>query len=235
MTESPRAAHRPPMQGAVRTTARAAAPAGVRPRRADARRSRAAVLDAAVRVLGERPEAGLGAVAAAAGVTRQTIYAHFASRDGLLTAVVDHITDRAVAAMDAVDLDAGPAADALLRLLDAAARATGRHPELVRVINSLPASPEEDRGRHVPVVDRIARVVKRGQDGGEFTADLPAEWLTTVVVAVAHAAHGEAEGGGMSADEANAALHTTVLRALGAGHNSPPRSPSSSSKRPNPA
>lgn len=193
------------------------------------------MLDAAVRVLGERPEAGLGAVAAAAGVTRQTIYAHFASRDGLLAAVVDHITDQAVAAIDAVDLDAGPAVDALLRLLDAAARATGRHPELVRVINSLPASPEEDRGRHVPVVDRIARVVKRGQDGGEFTADLPTEWLTTVVIALAHAAHEEAEGGGMSADEANAAVHATVLRALGAGRNSPPRSPSSSSKRLNPA
>ncbi|MEU9609064.1 TetR/AcrR family transcriptional regulator [Streptomyces sp. NPDC048057] len=231
MTDSSPTAHRPPAQRAERTTA----PAGIRPRRADARRSRAAVLDAAVRVLGERPEAGLGAVAAAAGVTRQTIYAHFASREGLLTAVVDHVTDEAVAAVDAVDLDRGPAADALLRLLDAAARATGRHPELIRVINSLPTSPEEDRDRHVPVVDRIARVVRRGQDGGEFTPDLPTAWLTTVVIALAHAAHGEAEGGGMTADEANAALHVTVLRALGADRNSPPASTPSRNGRPNPA
>ncbi|MFH8615477.1 TetR/AcrR family transcriptional regulator [Streptomyces sp. NPDC017979] len=235
MTDSSGAVHRPAAQRAERTTAPGAAPAGARPRRADARRSRAAVLDAAVRVLGERPEAGLGAVAAAAGVTRQTIYAHFASREGLLAAVVDHVTEQAVVAMDAVDLDAGPAADALLRLLDAAARSTGRHPELVRAINSLPASPEEDRDRHVPVVDRIARVVRRGQDAGEFTADLPTTWLTTVVIALAHTAHGEAGGGGMTAAEANAALHVTVLRALGADGNSPPASPSSSASRPNPA
>ena len=45
--------------------------------RADAERSIAAILDAAVQVLADRPEAGMGEIAKAAGVARQTVYAHF--------------------------------------------------------------------------------------------------------------------------------------------------------------
>ncbi|WP_280427244.1 TetR/AcrR family transcriptional regulator, partial [Nocardia brasiliensis] len=87
-------------------------------RRADAERSRADILAAATRLLADRPEVGLAAIAAAAGVTRQTVYAHFASREELLHAVIDHTTTRAIAAMDAADLDSGTATAALLRMLD---------------------------------------------------------------------------------------------------------------------
>ena len=45
--------------------------------RADAERSIAAILDAAVQVLAARPDAGMGEIAKAAGVARQTVYAHF--------------------------------------------------------------------------------------------------------------------------------------------------------------
>ncbi|WP_262402027.1 TetR family transcriptional regulator [Actinomadura sp. CNU-125] len=68
-----------------------------------------------------RPDAGVAAVATAAGVTRQTVYAHFPTRDRLLSGVLDHLTAATVAEMDAADLDTGPAAEALLRLLDAGA------------------------------------------------------------------------------------------------------------------
>ncbi|MFE2932011.1 hypothetical protein [Streptomyces sp. NPDC059278] len=51
-------------------------------------------------------------------VTRQSVYAHFRSREQLLPAIVDRITEEIIAAMDAADLHTGPAADALLRLLD---------------------------------------------------------------------------------------------------------------------
>ncbi|MFE3147376.1 hypothetical protein ACFXJ6_12025 [Streptomyces sp. NPDC059218] len=51
-------------------------------------------------------------------MTRQSVYAHFRSREQLLLAIVDRITEEIIAAMDAADLHTGPAADALLRLLD---------------------------------------------------------------------------------------------------------------------
>ncbi|WP_055702793.1 TetR/AcrR family transcriptional regulator, partial [Streptomyces silaceus] len=134
-------------------------------RRADAERSRAAVLDAAIRLLGERPSVGMEAVAAAAGVTRQTVYAHFASRDALLAAVVDRLTERTMEAMDAAAIDEGPAADALVRLLDAAWRTFEEHPFVLRIAAD-PASAGTSRAR--------ARATTRdgaGDEAHETTCD----------------------------------------------------------------
>ena len=184
-------------------------------RRADAQRSRAAILDAALRILDADPEASVSTVAAAAGVTRQTVYAHFPSRDRLLTAALDHLTDEAVAAMDAAGPEEGPAAEALLRTLDAARRASGRYPALLRHFAGLPVSEETGRAQHKPVADRLRRIVERGQHAGEFDRNLPADWLVTAIIQLGHAAAGEAEAGRMSAAEADAALTATVRRILG--------------------
>ncbi|WP_158850625.1 TetR/AcrR family transcriptional regulator [Saccharothrix deserti] len=187
-----------------------------RNRRADARRSRAAILDAAVRLLDTNPETGVEAIATAAGVTRQTVYAHFPSREHLLAAVVDQVTAEAVAAMDAADLDTGPAADALLRLLEAGRRTSGRYPVLLRKIASLPVDPKADQERHAPVTDRLKRVIRRGQETGEFDARLSIDWLVAVTVKLGHAASEEADAGRMSDEEAAQALHTSILRVIGA-------------------
>lgn len=191
-----------------------------RNRRADARRSRAAILDAAVRLLGAQPNAGMDAIATAAGVTRQTVYAHFPSRDRLLTAVLDHLTDETVAAMQAAGPDDGPAAEALLRLLDAADRAAGRHPALLRTLGSLPVTPQADHDRHTMIAGLLERVIRRGQEAGEFDAGASAQWLVTVTIRLAHAAGEETTSGRMPAPESRKALHSTLLRAL--GHISPP-------------
>jgi AcrR family transcriptional regulator len=58
-------------------------------RRADAERNIAAILDAAVELLGERPDSSMAEIAAAAGVARQTVYAHYDSREALLAAVAE--------------------------------------------------------------------------------------------------------------------------------------------------
>src|ERR1700694_5667559 len=87
-------------------------------RRADAARSAAAILDAACRVWSTRPEASIEDIATAAGVTRQTVYAHFESRELLLCAVVDRVRAKAIAAMAAALAEDPPAA-ALVRLLQA--------------------------------------------------------------------------------------------------------------------
>lgn len=182
-------------------------------RRADAERSRAAVLDAAVQLLGERPDAGMAAVATAAGVTRQTVYAHFSSRDDLLTAVVDRVTERVAEAMDAAGADEGPAPEALLRLLDAAWRAAETYPALVR-LGARPAPPEEDRARHRPIADRIARVLRRGRDSGEFDPRPALSWQVAAVIALSHATGEEIRTGRMPADDATAALRSGLPRLL---------------------
>ncbi|MDT0441357.1 TetR/AcrR family transcriptional regulator [Streptomyces johnsoniae] len=189
-------------------------------RRADAERSRTAVLDAAIQLLGERPDAGMAAVAAAAGVTRQTVYAHFPSRDDLLTAVVDHMTERVTREMDAAGAEEGPAPEALLRLLDAAWRVSEEYPALIR-LGGRPTPPEEGRSRHEPIADRIARVLQRGRDAGDFDPEPALSWQVAAVIALGHAAGEEIRAGRMPTTAATAALHSGLLRLLAPGAQEP--------------
>lgn len=181
-----------------------------RRRRADADRSRSAILTAASTLLAHRPDSSVEAVAEAAGVTRQTVYAHFASRDALVAAVVDRITDETVAAIAAAELDTGPAADALLRLIDTSWQIAERYPLLQQ-----PIALTGERARHEPVTDRLERVIRRGQEAGEFDRTLPVTWLSAATIALGHAA-GEAVGSGrLTTVEATTALRSSLLRLLG--------------------
>lgn len=182
-----------------------------------------AILDAAVRLLNERPDTGLETIASAAGVTRQTIYAHFPSREELLSAVVGEITEQAVAAMDASGLDDGPAAEALFRALDASRRTIGRYPVLLQAIGAAAVSPQADRDRHTPVADRLRRVIRRGQHSGEFDSGLAPDWLVAATIALGHAASDESDTGRMSPERATAALRASLLRLYGAGTVDAPR------------
>lgn len=186
------------------------------PRRADARRSRAAILDAALRLLNADPETRLETIAADAGVTRQTVYAHFPNRDTLLAAVVERVTEEVAAAMDAAEPDADSAADALLRLLAVSSEVAQRYPLLRKAFAGAAVPVETDRRQHEPILDRIRAVIARGQNQGEFDGSLPAQWFATVTVELAHAAAYEADAGRMSAEESDTALRATLLRALAA-------------------
>ncbi|MER5303287.1 TetR/AcrR family transcriptional regulator [Streptomyces lasiicapitis] len=182
-------------------------------RRADAERSRVAVLDAALRLLAERPDAGMAAIAAAAGVTRQTVYAHFGTRDALLNAVADRITDQAMAAMDEAEENGGPALDSLLRLQDIGWRLFERNPVLLQ-LGSTKAGADADRVRHEPVAARLTRLIEKGQRSGEFDPAPPATWLVAAVTALGHAAGDEVGAERLSAEEAATWLRTATLAVL---------------------
>ncbi|MGR4883738.1 TetR/AcrR family transcriptional regulator [Streptomyces sp. LARHCF249] len=192
-----------------------------RRRRADAERSRVLVLDAAVRLLRQRPDAGMEAIAKAAGVTRQTVYAHFASRERLLAAAVDRITADAVAALDAAVLDEGSATAALLRFLDVSWRSFEDNAPLLQAAAGAPAPEARDRDGlapdpHGPVIERLTRLVERGQRAREFSSGLSPHWLVCAMVALGHAAGEEAASGRMTHADAEAAARVSVLDLLGA-------------------
>lgn len=172
----------------------------------------AAILDAAIRVLGEKPEASIGDIAEAAGVTRQTVYAHYASREGLISAVIDRVTEEVVAMIDAAEVDRGAPAAALLRLLNAGWLAFERYPFLSHIP---PLSPEESHDHHQPILQRLERLIRRGQRTGDFNPQLSSTWLLAATIGLAHTAAEEVSAGRMTAEDATKALHDTVLRVFG--------------------
>ena len=183
-----------------------------RRQRSDARHSITAILQAATQALRERPDASVDDIARAAGVSRQTVYAHFPSREALLGAVVEQAAAEVSAALDAAGLDEAPPAVALTRMLDAGWRAAARYPFLWH----LPAvSPDEDAARHGPVLDRLTEVIRRGQDSGDFDPALPPTWLLTAALALGRAAEDEVKAGRMTIEEATHAVHHSFLRLFG--------------------
>src|SRR3954453_14471855 len=59
--------------------------------RSDARRNRRSVLDAAVALLAQRPQATMQEVADASGLGRTTVYRHFPRRQDLIDALFDDV------------------------------------------------------------------------------------------------------------------------------------------------
>lgn len=169
------------------------------------------VLDAAVRLLGDRPDASLEQIATEAGVSRQTVYAHFASRADLIESVVTRMSDETVAMLDAAELGSGSAAEAMERFLARCWELMRRHPVLLSgALES--RSAEQDRDRHASIAGRVEELVRRGQAAGEFDPEADPAWLTSAVLALGHAAGGAVSAGRMSPGDAAGALRRSVLR-----------------------
>jgi AcrR family transcriptional regulator len=86
-------------------------------RRADAQRNIDAIVAAARDLLGQGALPSMSEVAASAGVGRVTLYAHFASRELLLDAVVRQAIIDTDQALTALGLDDDPVEIALARLV----------------------------------------------------------------------------------------------------------------------
>ena len=194
--------------------ARADAPHAPPRRRADAERSVARILDAAIDALASDPEASMAEVARRAGVVRATVYVHFPTREALIDAVTHRAIVDATASITAAEPDEGDAGDALRRVVGAAWRTLGRYHALVAINARLPAT--DLRRRHGPVLAALEPLIQRGQRGGAFRADVPAAWHLSTMLALVHAASGELRAGRLPPDQVESALVESVLGAVGA-------------------
>lgn len=150
-------------------------------------------------------------IAAAAGVARQTVYAHYPARHALIAAIVDRLTAETVAELQSVDVDAGAATDALGAWLTRSWQLIHRYPILLTSVIAA-ASDAGDYERHVPIMDSLRRILDRGRCSGEFQAGPPVQWQVSAIIALGHAAGAEVIAGRMNTVDAGAAFSEAALR-----------------------
>jgi AcrR family transcriptional regulator len=180
--------------------------------RADARRNRRTVLDAAVALLAQRPQATMQEVADASGLGRTTVYRHFPRRQDLIDALFEEVLreagetiEQAVGkAQNARELlcDLGPRIIAIgdrYRFLDA-------HPELRE--RTLSGADGGDQ--------RLEDFLRRAQERGELRADLPVAWMLTTLRGLGIVAMIEVSAGRTTVEEAGRNVGETCASAFSA-------------------
>jgi TetR/AcrR family transcriptional regulator, mexCD-oprJ operon repressor len=184
-----------------------------RPRRADAERNIAAIVEAAFDGLSRDPEVTMSAIARHAGVGRVTLYSHFPTRTALVDAVARRAVAQAARALDAEAPDEGPAGEALARLAGPGWRVLYRCQHLAAAVaRDLP--PARRNEVQDLVLERVERLIVRGQDEGAFRVDVPRKWLTATIYGLMHTAAQEVDAGRLAQDEAGEILKVTLLAAI---------------------
>jgi len=186
----------------------------VRKRRGDAERNVERILDAAVDLLGQGGSPSIGEVARAAGVARQTVYAHFPHREALMAAVVDLLSRTTTEVLASLDLREGGALAALDRWVAAAWDVIDRYPALLNPDLAAAAGPDAD---HAPIVASLRPLLRRGQRAGEITRELEVDWLVDAVIALGHLAGQQVSSGQRTPAEAGAAFRASARRLCSAG------------------
>lgn len=189
--------------------------ATARRRRADAQRSIEAIVGAARRILSERPEASMEEIAACAGVTRQTVYAHFPSRDALIVAVVHSIRDEGLATLEAAGLDNLAPVEAMRKFLTIRWQLVERSAVLLEpMLNRMPTAKNAEAHRGVTVM--IERIIARGQESGDFDRNRPLAWLVEATHSLGHVAAAQVVAGKLTTAEAAALLEVSIFQICGA-------------------
>ena len=183
-----------------------------RTRRADAQRNIEAILDAALDRLARDPEASIGEIATAAGVGRVTLYGHFSSRAELVDAVFVRAIEGGEQALGAIDLDGDPR-KALARLIESSWQLVDRFRSLL-IAAQATLPPGRIRSLHAEPMERVHRLIERGQTEDVFRSDLPASWLVGTMHNVMHGAADEITAGRLDPADAARQITATLLAAF---------------------
>jgi len=172
-------------------------------------RNAEAILDAVEELVRFEGQASISAVAALAGVSRVTVYAHFPTWEALLEAAVQRAVGRVMGALEAAHLDQGPPPQALDRMIAGAWQHLARYQAMARVVAEL-LSPEAVARAHRAGHQAIAALVERGRADGSFRTDLPAAWLATACIALVHACADSVRAGTIADADAERILRASV-------------------------
>ena len=178
-------------------------------RRAIADRNVQAILDAAEELLETHSPVTIAAVAAQAGVSRVTVYAHFATGEALLEAVVERAVGHSAAALAAAEPETGPPIEALTRLVSVGWRELGRNAAMAEAAAARLSADAMARS-HQAAQHKVAELVSRGRRDGAFRIDVPENWLVTCCFALFHSCADEVRAGRLDPADAERVLTITI-------------------------
>ena len=126
---------------------------------------------------------------------------------------MEHAVAQVADATRGAEPERGDPVEALDRVLRATWRGLAQFHGLL-ALNTARLSAEELRRRHLPVLDQLEPLIRRGQGDGSFRGDLPVGWHLAVIRAIEHAARHEIQGGRLTEAAAEAAMLSTALSAI---------------------
>ncbi len=181
------------------------------------------ILDAAVRVFARKGyhTCRVGDIAEEAGVAYGLLYHYFSSKEEVLETVFRETWSELLEAMRGVEESGAPAREQLRQVAAILLRAWRRDPDLVRVlVREVARSPQmprrvEEIGQAFRAIERI---VARGQEEGEFRAELDARLASWIFYgAIEEILTGWVLGQLPDGDEEVAKAERTVVEVIGGG------------------
>jgi AcrR family transcriptional regulator len=157
------------------------------------------ILDVAIDVLAADPDAGMGAIATAAGVVRRTVYGYFPSRSELMAALTRRAVGELLAVLDRTAGSESPPDEAWVEFIGQVWPLVHRYRVLI-VLRRGEFGPDI-HALLTPVDTALADLVRRGQGDGVFGGHLPADvlgqvaWSTLFTIADHDLAHHDLDAG----------------------------------------
>lgn len=195
------------------------APARTRGPRRDAAENRAALIQAAATLLNRDPSASLEAIAAEAGLSRRSVYGHFATRDALLGELAASGAARVNAAMLSVAATL-ESPDPAVQLAAVGARLWQEvDPIRVMALHTLRGPQSRVAGGALePLRSHVRAIVERGVASGRFRSDVEPARLSRLIESAAISVLDEANRDDLPSDEGRRLVVLSVLGLAGFGH-----------------
>lgn len=177
--------------------------------RADARRNREAVIEAAIRALAAEPNASMAEIANAAGLGRTTVYRHFDSREELIGALFHRVIEDAQVATAAV-IDEERSTSETLAALGPVMVAIGERFRFLRAHLDLGVQALAE-SKNIPD-DPVRGFLVAAAEAGDLRGDVPISWMQSMMQSSAMATMDEIHADNLEPEPAGRILGETFVK-----------------------